>query len=47
VATPLNAILVDMVHQVEQTGRFWTMAAMGAAIGAAAEPARASSRQST
>jgi 2-dehydropantoate 2-reductase len=36
VATPLNAILVEMVHQVEQTGQFWTVATIGSAIGAAA-----------
>jgi 2-dehydropantoate 2-reductase len=36
VATPLNAIIVEMVHQVEQTGRFWTVEAAGSAIGAGA-----------
>jgi len=39
VATPLNAIMVEMVHQVEQTGRFWTVATVGSAIGAAANQA--------
>jgi 2-dehydropantoate 2-reductase len=34
VATPLNATLVDMVHQLEQGGRFWTLDTLGAAIGA-------------
>jgi 2-dehydropantoate 2-reductase len=34
VATPLNAALVEMVHQVEQTGRFRTMTEMAAALGA-------------
>jgi len=33
VPTPLNAALVDMVHQVEQTGRFCTVAEMGSALG--------------
>lgn len=37
VATPLNAALVEMVHQVEQTGRFRTTTQMAAALGA--EPA--------
>lgn len=32
VATPLNAALVEMVHQVEQTGRFWTVAEMSSAL---------------
>jgi len=40
VATPLNAIMVEMVHQVEQTGRFWTVAALGSAIKAGAESTR-------
>jgi len=38
VATPLNAALVEMVHQVEQTGRFRTMAELGSALGAAQGP---------
>jgi len=33
IATPLNARVVEMVHQVEQCGRFWTLDALGAAIG--------------
>ena len=40
VATPLNALLVEMVHEVERTGRFWTLEAAGRALGAAAEPGR-------
>jgi len=36
VATPLNAIMVEMVHQVEQTGRFWTLAATASAISSGA-----------
>lgn len=40
VATPLNAMMVDMVHQVERTGRFWTVAALGAALGVAVASAR-------
>jgi 2-dehydropantoate 2-reductase len=32
VATPLNAIMVEMVHRVEQTGRFWTLAKLAPAI---------------
>jgi len=43
VATPLNAALVEMVHQVERSGRFWTVAALGAAIAAASEPGRGTS----
>jgi 2-dehydropantoate 2-reductase len=35
VATPLNAVMVGMVHQVEQTGRFWTVETIGSAIEAA------------
>lgn len=34
VATPLNASIVQMVHQVERTGRFWTLAALGGALDA-------------
>jgi 2-dehydropantoate 2-reductase len=36
VATPLNAIIVEMVHQVEQTGQFWTVEATSSAISARA-----------
>jgi 2-dehydropantoate 2-reductase len=43
VATPLNAIMVEMVHQVEQTGRFWTVAAIGSAICAGAGSQRTTS----
>lgn len=32
VSTPLNAGVVDMVHSVEQTGHFWTVDAIAAAI---------------
>ena len=33
VATPLNASLVEMVHQLERGGRYWALDALGAAIG--------------
>ncbi len=33
--TPLNAAMVEMVHQVEQTGRFWTVDAIRSRISAA------------
>jgi 2-dehydropantoate 2-reductase len=33
-ATPLNTALVDMVHQLEQDGRFYTLQSMGAALSA-------------
>lgn len=36
VPTPLNAALVEMVHQVERTGQFWAVNALGAKIGARA-----------
>ena len=35
VATPLNAALVDLVHQVERSGRFLTLQSLGSALGAA------------
>lgn len=35
VATPLNAALVGMVHQVERSGEFWEPEALCAAMGAA------------
>jgi len=35
VATPLNAALVEMVHQLEQSGRFRTLQSMGSALSAA------------
>lgn len=35
VATPLNAALVEMVHQAERSGEFWEPDALCAAIGAA------------
>jgi 2-dehydropantoate 2-reductase len=40
VATPLNAAMVEMVHQVEQTGRFWTLEAIATAISTAAASER-------
>jgi|PersoiStandDraft_1058852.scaffolds.fasta_scaffold04321_5 2-dehydropantoate 2-reductase len=43
-ATPLNAIMVEMVHQVERTGQFWAVGAVRAAIGARAGSARAVAR---
>ncbi|WP_219974701.1 ketopantoate reductase family protein [Rubrobacter xylanophilus] len=36
VPTPLNATIVEMVHQTEQTGRFWTVDAIRARISASA-----------
>ncbi len=44
VATPLNAMVVEMVHQVERTGQYWAVDAVRAAIGARAGPAPAASR---
>ncbi|MHB8668845.1 MAG: ketopantoate reductase family protein [Burkholderiales bacterium] len=41
VATPLNAILVDMVHQVERARPFWTLDALRAEIFAGTDAARA------
>ena len=43
-ATPLNAIMVEMVHQVERTGQFWAFDAVCAAIGERADSARAAAR---
>ena len=34
VATPLNAMLVEMVHQVERSGKFWALDALRDAIAA-------------
>jgi 2-dehydropantoate 2-reductase len=44
VATPLNAVMVEMVHQVGRTGMFWPLDAVCAAIGERAGPARAATR---
>lgn len=35
VATPLNAMLVEMVHQIERCGKFWTLEALSDAIASA------------
>jgi 2-dehydropantoate 2-reductase len=43
-ATPLNAIMVEMVHQVERTGQFWALDAVRIAIGERAGCARAATR---
>jgi 2-dehydropantoate 2-reductase len=40
VATPLNAAMVEMVHEVERTGRFWAIDALCAAIAARENSAR-------
>ena len=34
VATPLNAMLVEMMHQVERSGQFWALEALRDAVGA-------------
>jgi 2-dehydropantoate 2-reductase len=44
IATPLNAIMVEMVHEVERTGRFWALDAVRGAIGARAGSMRAAAR---
>jgi 2-dehydropantoate 2-reductase len=43
-ATPLNAIMVEMVHEVERSERFWALDAVRAAIGARAGSARVATR---
>jgi 2-dehydropantoate 2-reductase len=44
VATPLNAVMVEMVHEVERTGQFCAVDAARAAIGARAGPVREANR---
>lgn len=43
--TPLNATLLELVHQVEQTGRFWTAETLQSAIQARAASLRTASQQ--
>jgi 2-dehydropantoate 2-reductase len=40
VPTPLNARLIELVHQVERSGRFWKPEALCAAVNLRTTPAR-------
>ena len=44
VATPLNASMVEMVHEVERSGEFWALAAVHDAIGGRAGFGRSAAR---